>query len=109
MTEAEVRQLVNSHSHGHLGVGNDHRITLKQALVPPERISITVQNVRIGRVTEMSQYVWLVGKEPSQDGYRIVMREDGLQFGLASPGFPSDQRLSLTGWYGGLVSAFLAM
>lgn len=50
-----------------------------------------------------------MGREDSSDGYMIIMREDGMQFGLASKGFPSDPLLILTGWYGNLISAFLAM
>lgn len=37
------------------------------------------------------------------------MREDGLQFGLASNGLPRDKHLVLDGWYGDLISAFVAM
>jgi hypothetical protein len=37
--------------------------------------------------------VWLVGREDSSNGYKITMRDDGLQFGLASSGFPSDKYL----------------
>jgi hypothetical protein len=50
-----------------------------------------------------------VGQENADDGYRIVMRDGGLQFGLATKGFSTDKYLFLTGWYGGLKSAFLAM
>lgn len=52
--------------------------------------------------------VWLVGQEDPR-GYKIVMRDDGLQFGLASCGFPTDKEPILVGWYGGLISAFLSM
>jgi hypothetical protein len=55
------------------------------------------------------QDVWLVGKENANDGYRIVVREEDSQFGLASPGFGNDKHLILTGWYGSLKAAFLAM
>jgi hypothetical protein len=52
---------------------------------------------------------WLVGQEGTADDYKIVMREDGKQFGLASVGFPHDKHLILVGWYSSLLSAFLAM
>jgi len=52
---------------------------------------------------------WLVGQEDAADGYKIVMREDGKQFGLASAGFAHDKHRILVGWYGTLLSAFLAM
>ncbi len=68
-----------------------------------------MRTVRDGRVVDKEQFVWLVGREPVEDGYKIVMREDGLQFGLASSGFPGDKHPILAGWYGGLVSAFLSM
>ena len=109
MTTVEVQQIVNSQSERHLATTNDHRISLGQALLPPKRISVFVQIVQNGRVTQTTQAVWLVGREGPQDGYSIVMQEDGIQFGLAVSSFPGNQRLSRTGWYGGLVSAFLSM
>lgn len=87
---------------------NDHRITLESALVPPQRISMIVRTVRIGRVMDEIENVWLIGRENQADGYRIVMREDGM-FGLASNGFASDKHLVLAGYYGGLKDAFLGM
>ena len=86
-----------------------HGITLRQALVLPERITITVRIVQNGTIMEHNEEVWLVGCEPSDSGYRIIMREDGLQFGLASNGFPNDRFPVFVGWYGSLKSAFLAM
>jgi hypothetical protein len=109
MTIDEVRELIRSQGEGQLSTKNDHGITLRQALVPPNRILVNVRTVRDGRVVDKEQTVWLVGREPVEDGYRIVMREDGLQFGLASSGFPGDEHPILVGWYGGLVSAFLSM
>jgi hypothetical protein len=52
---------------------------------------------------------WLVGQENLTDRYKIVMRDDGLEYGLASSGFPNDKYLVLVGWYGDLLSAFLSM
>lgn len=37
------------------------------------------------------------------------MREDGLQIGLASVGFPHDTAAILVGWYGDLLTAFMGM
>jgi hypothetical protein len=105
----EVRELIRSQGEDHLSSKNDHGLTLRQALVSPNKISVIVRTVRDGRVVDKEQTVWLVGRELVQDGYRIVMREDGLQFGLASSGFPGDEHPILVGWYGGLVSAFLSM
>jgi hypothetical protein len=109
MTLEDVKELVRSHADGKLAVTNDHGITLAQALISPQRISLIAQYVHGGRVAEEQLTVWLVGREGPEDGYRIVMREDGLQFGLASKGFSADRDLVLVGWYGGLMSAFLSM
>jgi hypothetical protein len=108
MTPEEVKELVHSQAVGNYAKTNDHRISLNQALISPKRISIIARDVRDGRVSDRQLSAWLVGQE-SEDGYKIVMREDGLQFGLASKGFPTDKYPVLCGWYGGLVSAFLAM
>jgi hypothetical protein len=109
MTVDEVRELIRSQSEDHLSTKNDHGITLRQALVRPKKTPVIVRTVWNSRAIDNKQTVWLVGSEPSEDGYRIVMREDGLQFGLSSSGFPSDEHPILVGWYGGLVSAFLSM
>src|SRR5215472_4398786 len=42
-------------------------------------------------------------------GYKIVLRNDGSQFGLASNGFPHDKFPILLGWYGDLLTTFLGM
>lgn len=109
MTVYEVTERVRLQSRSDLDITNDHRITLKQALVPPQKITIIERSVRNGKLKDREITVWLVGQEDSSDGYKIILREDGLQFGLASKGFPSDPHLILTGWYGGMRSAFLAM
>jgi hypothetical protein len=109
MTADEVRDLIRIQSTDNLTTANDHRISLEQALVTPERISVIARLVKGGRIQDQELNVWLVGQERSSDGYRIIMRDDGLQFGLASSGFPTDKHLVLVGWYGDLVSAFLSM
>ena len=53
--------------------------------------------------------VWLVGQENPPDGYKIVLLEDGSQFGLASNGFLNDKAPILVGWYGDLLTTFLGM
>jgi hypothetical protein len=105
----EVQSLVHSQSAGNLNVVNGHRLTLELALVPPEEITVIWRNVVDGRVKEQELHVWVIGQENSGNGYRIVLREDGNSFGLAARGFPNDKYLSLVGWYGPLLSAFLAM
>jgi hypothetical protein len=87
----------------------NHGITLEQALVLPQRISVIDRVVRAARVTDQNLDVWLVGQEKQPGGYKIIMREDKMQFGLASPGFPTDKYPVLVGWYGSLTSAFLGM
>jgi hypothetical protein len=109
VTVEEVQQHVRLQAENDLGCTNDHRLTLKEVLVAPQKISITIRTVQKGRAKDQNEEVWLVGQEDSGDGYKIVMREDGSQFGLASKGFPSDKYLVLAGWYGGLKSAFLSM
>lgn len=110
MTVEEVQEIVKAQSSSSLALSNDHGISLREALtVRPERISIIARMVNGGRVKDHTLIVWLVGKEGRADGYKIIMREDGIQFGLASSGFPADKYPVLDGWYGDLVSAFMSM
>lgn len=109
MTAGEVRELLRTQTPDEANVTNDHGITLNDALVPPQRISIIERTVEKGRLKDKVLSVWLVGQERSADGYRIVMREDGPVFGLASTGFPTDKHPVLVGWYGDLISAFAGM
>lgn len=109
MTVEEVEELMRLQVASGFGTTNDHGINLRQALVPPQRISVIARTVQDGRVKDQKLNVWLVGQEHSSDGYKIILRDDGLQFGLASSGFPTDKHLIVVGWYGGLMSAFLSM
>jgi hypothetical protein len=109
MTIEEVRALVRRQSTESLTAVNDHRITLKDALVAPRIISVIARHVKNGRVKEENLTVWLVGQENRSDGYKIVLRDDGSQFGLASSGFPQDKVPILVGWYGDLLTTFLGM
>jgi hypothetical protein len=105
----QVRELIREQSVDNLTATNDHRISLTQVLVPPQRISVIAQRVKGSQLKDQRLEVWLVGQESSSDGYKIIMRDDGLQFGLASNGFPADKHLVLVGWYGDLMSAFLSV
>jgi hypothetical protein len=109
MTVEEVQALVRAQSTGILAAVNDHRITLKDALVAPRMISVIARHVKNGHVKDENLTVWLVGQENRPDGYKIVLRDDGAQFGLASSGFPTDKLPILDGWYGDLVTTFLGM
>jgi hypothetical protein len=109
MTVEEVRAFVHEQSKDHLTTTNEHHITLKQALIPPQRILLIARQVRDGHLKDEKLNAWLLGQEKAADGYRIVLCEDGSQFGLASTGFKADEHLVLTGWYGSLLSAFLNM
>jgi hypothetical protein len=109
MTADEVRELIRIQSADNLTTTNGHRISLEQALVTPQRIPVIARQVADGRLKDQTLNVWLVGREDSSDGYKIIMRDDGLQFGLASSGFPNDKDPILVGWYGSLLSAFLSM
>jgi hypothetical protein len=110
MTLDEVQSLVRVQSVQSLSAINDHRITLANALVPPKALTVIWRATENGRLKDEELHVWLVGQEDSSpDGYKIILRDDGKQYGLASSGFPSDKHLILVGWYGSLLSAFMAM
>jgi hypothetical protein len=109
MTVDQVRELIRIQITNNLTATNAHRISLEQTLVPPQKILVIARLVKGARMKDEELGVWLVGQERSSDGYRIIMRDDGLQFGLASSRFPTDRHLVLVGWYGDLVSAFLNM
>jgi hypothetical protein len=104
-----VRALVRIQSTGSLTAVNDHGVTLEDALVAPRMISVIARQVKNGRVKNEDLNVWLVGQENRTDGYKIVLRDDGSQFGLASNGFPHDKIPILVGWYGDLLTTFLGM
>jgi hypothetical protein len=108
MTSSEVQSLVREEAKG-LSVTNAHKITLEQAIMRPKRILLISRTVSDWSLKDVVLDAWLVGQEDSADGYKIVMRDDAKQFGLASVGFAADKHLVLVGWYGSLLSAFLAM
>jgi hypothetical protein len=109
MTSGEVQSLVREEAES-LSLTNAHRILLEQAIIGPERISLISRTVSDDSLKDVVLNAWLVGREDSADGYKIVMRDDGKQFGLAAVGFAADKHLVLVGWYGSsLLSAFLAM
>jgi hypothetical protein len=72
-------------------------------------ISVIARQFKKGRVKDEYLNVWLVGQETRTDGYKIVLRDDGSQFGLVSRGFPLDRFPILVGWYGDLLTTFLGM
>lgn len=109
MTVEEVRALISIQSAENLNTVNDHRISLKDALVAPRPISMIARQVRNGQIKDELLTVWLVGQEKRPDGYKIILSEDGSQFGLASNGFPNDKAPILVGWYGDLLTTFLGM
>ena|SRR6185437_9076573 len=109
MTLEEVRALVHSQATGNFGAANGHGAALEDMLVPPRIIIVTARDVRNGSIEDEDLKVWLVGQEKRADGYQIVLRDDGLYFGLASHGFPKDKYPILVGWYGNLLTTFLAM
>ncbi len=109
MTVEEVNKHVRLQAGDALKVVNDHRIILADVLVPPRKILVIERTVRKGRIKDREFEVWLIGQERTRDGYKIIMREDGSQFGLSSSGFLSDSHPILCGWYGSLLSAFLGM
>jgi len=108
MTTEEVQALVRIQSAENLDVVN-HGIALKDALVAPRLISVIARDVQNGREKDENLTAWLVGQERRPDGYKIILREDGMQFGLTSKGFPHDNAPVLVGWYGDLLNTFLGM
>ena len=109
MTVKDVQALVHIQSAENLNAVNDHHITLKDALVLPHTISVIVRQVKDGHIRDETSTVWLVGQENVPEGYKIILRSDGSQFGLASKGFPHDKAPIVVGWYGDLLTAFLGM
>jgi hypothetical protein len=109
MTLDEVKEKIRLQTANGLAITNDHRITLRQALVTPQKIVVIERTVQNRLLKDRAIEVWLVGQEPKPDGYKIIMREDGSNFGLASAGVPTDPHPVLTGWYGSLISAFIGM
>jgi hypothetical protein len=77
--------------------------------MPAHETLVISRTVKNGHLKDTELSVWVVGQENSSDGYKIIMRDDGKQFGLASVGFPHDKHLILVGWYDSLLSSFLAM
>lgn len=108
MTVENVKELIRLQAAHGLAAKN-HGMTLEQMLIPPRRIAVIERIVQAGSTTDKELEVWLVGQENSHDGYQIILREDGIKFGLASGGFASDKHPILVGWYGSLKSAFLGM
>jgi hypothetical protein len=110
MTVDQVQDLVRSQLREEDSTTkNLHGIILTEALIQPRKIVIIDRIVAHGRVHDEELEVWVVGKEGPVDGYQIVLRDDGLQFGLASPGCPSDPHPILCGWYGSLQWTFMGM
>jgi hypothetical protein len=109
ITFEAVQELVSAQSQRSLKATNLHQLSLGQILITPQRISVIWRAVNRGKIRDTPLDVWLVGQEPSSDGYQIILSNDGIQFGLASKGFPADQHPIFVGWYGDLLSAFMAM
>ena len=51
----------------------------------------------------------LRARENRPDGYKLILRDDGSQFGQASDGFPDDKLPIVVGWYGSLLATFMGM
>ena len=111
MEPSDVRKLVEDAIGDGWAETNLHDVDLRRALVQPRKISVIERTVRKGNVRDRTVVVWLVLNEnaDSEDGYRIVMKEDEPLFGLASEGFPEDEHLVLCGWYGDFMTTFRGM
>ncbi len=106
MTANEVQSLVRSQIAEDLTTTAEQRIALERMMLSPQVASVIT--VRTPPLEDEELDVWLIG-EDAPEGYKIIMQNDGKQFGLAATGFPNDKRLVVVGWYGSLKSAFLGM
>ena len=108
MSPQAVRKLVENEIGYDWAITNHHHVELRRALVQPHRITVIERTVKNGKLQDRSIAVWLVLVErpETEDGYRIVMKEDEPVFGLASEGFPEDRNLVLCRWYGDFMSTF---
>lgn len=111
MDASEIQRLVHSQIGRAGDATNLHGVDLRNALVPPQLTRVIERTVRAGKTHDSVIEVWLLLIEDPESGkgYRIVAEKDGSSFGLASEGFPSDQHLVLSGWYGDFMTAFEAM
>jgi hypothetical protein len=111
MQPRDVRKLVEDAIGDDWAVTNHHHVDLRRALVHPRKITVIERNVRNGKLRDRTLTVWLVLVERTEreEGYRIVMKEEGPMFGLASEGLPEDDRLVLCGWYGDFMTTFRSM
>lgn len=103
MTVNEVQSLVRSQIAEDLKAKTEQRIALEHMILWPQVASVIALSTPPLEDEELD--VWLIGEE-SPEGYKIIMQNDGKQFGLAATGFPNGKRLVLVGWYGSLKSAF---
>jgi hypothetical protein len=111
MNAQSVRKLVESQIGDSWSTTNHHGVDLRTAVVTPQKITVIERTVRNGKLRDHLVNVWLVLIENPEleTGYRIVLRDTDKMFGLASEGFPGDERLVLCGWYGDFISTFEGM
>ena len=111
MDSRDVWKLVENEVRDDWTVTNHHHVDLRRALVPPCKITVIERSLRNGKLQDQPLGVWLVLVErpETEEGYRIVMKEDEPVFGLASEGFPEDEHLILCGWYGDFMTTFRGM
>jgi hypothetical protein len=110
-TAGQIKALVKEHIAGRWDESNHHGVDLRTCLVPPVKIPVILRGVVKGKIKDEIMQVWLVLEEnpKTKDGYKIVFDEGRSLFGLASEGFPTDQHLVLTGFYGDFWTTFRGM
>jgi hypothetical protein len=93
MTTSEVRTLVEDQIGERSDDVNPHGISLRESLVPPQRMKFTHWFFRDGAVAYTNIDAWLVLEErpKTPDGYKIIYDEQTGKCGLA-----------LRGWYNGI-------
>jgi hypothetical protein len=111
MTAFEVRALVEDQIAERWDEINPRGISLRQTLVPPQRMRFTRWFVGDGAVAFTNIDAWLVLEErpKTSDGYKIIYDEQTGKFGLALRGWYSDPYLSVDRFYGDFWSAFNAI
>jgi hypothetical protein len=111
MISQDVRNLIERAIGDDWAVTNHHNVDLRRSLVQPRKISVIERSAKDGKFRDRILTVWMVLVElpETEEGYRIVMKEDEAMFGLVSEGFAKDEHLVLCGWYGDFMTTFLGM
>jgi hypothetical protein len=111
MNADDVSRLVTKQIAGRSSLPNLHGVDMSRCHLTPRPIQVIDRSVLNGKLKDSQEQVWLVLEErpTEKDGYKIVFSERRGAFGLASPGFATDQHPILCGWYGDFPTTLAAM